>query len=197
MINIDTTSDKGYLKFVHELHKLLLKKDIILVYEGEVDQSITKAFSSLVERYLSGTDQSYSLKKRLYHIIVECLQNICKHSDNMLTGESMFPGEGVFVVAKDEENYIVVSGNAVYKDRLGELIEKIEYINTLNVDELKKHYKEQLKESRLSEKAGAGLGLIDIAKKTERNIQYIVEPVNDKVDFFILKLTIPMSIGEN
>ncbi|UKN01616.1 SiaB family protein kinase [Paracrocinitomix mangrovi] len=195
--NIATVADKEYLKFVHELHKVLLKKDIILVYEGEVDQSITKAFTSLVERHLSGTDQSFTLKKRVYHVIVECLQNICKHSDNMLTGESLSPGEGVFVVARDEENYLVISGNAVYKDRMEDLIEQINYINSLDLPELKKYYKVQLKESRLSQKAGAGLGLIDIAKKTERKIQFIVEPVNDQVDFFIMKLTIPLSIGDN
>lgn len=196
--NILTKSDseKNYLKFVHELHKVLLKRDIILVYEGEVDQSITKAFTSLVERHLSGTEESFTLKKRVYHVIVECLQNICKHSDNMLTGESLSPGEGVFVVAKDDLNYFVISGNSVYKNRMPGLIESIEYINSLDQPELKAYYKQQLKESRLSEKAGAGLGLIDIAKKTERKIKYAVEPVNDTVDFFILKLTIPKNIGE-
>lgn len=187
-------TEKGYLKFVHELHKILLKKDIILVYEGEVDQSITKAFTSLVERHLSGSEQSFTIKKRVYHVIVECLQNICKHSDNMLTGEAISPGEGVFVVARDKGNYIVISGNAVYANRIEALTESIDYINSLEIAELKDYYKTQLKESRLSEKAGAGLGLIDIARKTERKINYIIEPINDHAAFFIMKLTIPKSI---
>lgn len=193
--NKASLSEVGYLKFVHQLHKLLLQRDVILVYEGEVDQSITKAFTSLVERHLTGSEQSFTLKKRVYHVIVECLQNICKHSDNMLTGESLSPGEGVFVVAKDEENYIVVSGNAVYKNKLKFLTESIDHINSLELPELKVYYKKQLKESRLSEKAGAGLGLIDIARKTERTIKYIIEPINDQVVFFIMKLTIPKNIG--
>jgi len=187
-------SDEGYLKFVHELHKVLLSKEIILVYEGEVDQSITKAFTSLIERNLSGSQESIMLQKRVYHVMVECLQNICKHSDHMLTGESISPGEGVFVVAKDHDSYIIVSGNAVYKRKLDSLTSTINHINELTIDELKEYYKIQLKESRLSEKGGAGLGLIDIARKTEKKIEFILEPINDDVVFFIMKFTIPKAI---
>lgn len=191
---ISKISEQNYLEFVLDLHKVLLRKDIILVYEGEVDQTITKAFTSLVERNLASSEESLMLKKRIYHVMVECLQNICKHSDNMLTGEAISPGEGVFIVAKNKDSYLIISGNAVYINRLQDLKETIDHINSLSMDELKDYYKQQLRASRLSDKGGAGLGLIDIAKKTGRKIEYLTETINEEVVFFILKLTIPKSV---
>ncbi len=183
-------NSEKYLNFVHDLHNVLKQKDIILVYEGEVDQSVTKSFTSLIERNLASSEESLPLKKRVYHVMVECLQNICKHSDDMLTGESISSGEGIFIVAKDEDSYIIVSGNAVYNNKISPLIESINHINSLTPENLKIYHRQKLKESRFSDKVGAGLGLIDIAKKTQNKIDYSIKPISDLVDFFIMKFVI-------
>jgi len=63
----------------------------------------------------------------------------------------------------------------------------LDKFNSLNPDEIKEEYKKMIKESRLSEKAGAGLGFIDIVKKTGNNIEYHFEEVNNRTSFFIQK----------
>jgi hypothetical protein len=44
--------------------------------------------------------------------------------------------------------------------------------------------------NKISEKGGAGLGLIDIAKKTGSKLSYQFKELNDEVSFFILTSTI-------
>ena len=51
-------------------------------------------------------------------------------------------------------------------------------------------YKRQIKDGRLSEKGGAGLGLIDIARKTGETLNYQFLPLDEDNYFFILKVEI-------
>jgi len=51
-------------------------------------------------------------------------------------------------------------------------------------------YKQQIKEGKLSEKGGAGLGFIDIAKKSGNKIEYQFKELTDDRFFFIVITTI-------
>ena len=67
----------------------------------------------------------------------------------------------------------------------------IDNINKLNKDDLNALYKKQIREGSLSEKGGAGLGLIDIARKTGRQLEYQFLPLQDNTNhFFLLKVRI-------
>ena len=54
-------------------------------------------------------------------------------------------------------------------------------------------YKRQMKEGRLSEKGGAGLGFIDIKRKTNKELEYHFLPISDDTSFFLLTSTISRS----
>jgi hypothetical protein len=61
----------------------------------------------------------------------------------------------------------------------------------LDKDDLNALYKKQIREGSLSEKGGAGLGLIDIARKTGRQLDYQFLPLEDSDNyFFLLKVRI-------
>ncbi len=70
-----------YMKFVVQFHKMMVDKRLTLAYEGEVTQEITKAFTSMTEKNLEKIEEDGKIKKKVYHVMVECLQNIYKHSD--------------------------------------------------------------------------------------------------------------------
>ncbi len=168
----------------------MVDQKLTLVYEGEVNQTITKAFTSLAEKNLGETEDDTTTKKRVYHVMVECLQNICKHADDIYAGKTGSPGTGIFLVGQDASNYTVTTGNVISNDKIAGLQELIDTINKLEPEELKVFYRTRLKETRLSDKAGAGLGFIDIARKTGNKIGIHFEPINDKTSFFIIKTTI-------
>ena len=66
------------------------------------------------------------------------------------------------------------------------MVEILEKINSLDRDGLKQLYKQQIKEGRLSTKGGAGLGFIDIAKKTGNPLHYSFISIDDEFSFFII-----------
>lgn len=181
---------KGFLEFVYEFYKSMKAHEITLVYEGEITHQITKAFTSLTESNMAKDDEPGTVQRKVFHVMVECLQNISKHADDFTSNDYLFSGRGIFLVSKGDDEYSVTTGNAVDNDRIEDLTIMLENINRMNKDELKDLYKKQMKEGRLSEKGGAGLGFIDIKRKTGRDLEYHFLPISDDTSFFLLTSTI-------
>jgi hypothetical protein len=181
---------KGFLEFVYEFYKSMKAHEITLVYEGEITHQITKAFTSLTESNMAKDDEPGNVQRKVFHVMVECLQNISKHADDFTSEDFLFSGRGIFLVSKGENEYSVTTGNAVDNDRIEELTNMLETINTMDKEELKGLYKRQMKEGRLSDKGGAGLGFIDIRRKTGKELEYHFLPISNDTSFFLLTSTI-------
>jgi hypothetical protein len=181
-----------YMSFVNEFHESMKKHNLMLVYEGEVTQEVTKAFTALAERNLEKNDENGKVTKKVYHVMVECLQNISKHADDVssVSSSNLKKGlvkNGIFVVGKDEGSYFITSGNPIDKANIQTLKDMIDHINSLNKDEIKALYKEKIKASRISESGGAGLGFIDMVKKTGNKLAYCFKKIDDDNYFFLLR----------
>lgn len=180
----------SFLEFVYDFYKSMKKHEINLVYEGEITHQITKAFTSLTESNMAKEEESNTVQKKVFHVMVECLQNISKHADEYGTNDYIFSGRGIFLVAKGTDEYSVTTGNTVDNIKIPDLKKLLEQVNSLDKDELTELYKKQIKEGRLSDKGGAGLGFIDIKRKTGRNLDYHFLPINEDTSFFLLTSTI-------
>lgn len=187
-INIQQTS---FMKFVYQIHNSMVEKNIMMVYEGDVTQDITKAFTELAQKNLDEDEKNtVPIKKRVYHVMVECLQNIGKHSDNIESGEPETPGSGIFMVARTDGGFSVITGNPIANSKIEDISGMIDKVNGMDQEQIKAYYKEKILASRLSEKGGAGLGFIDIVKKTGNKIEYHFEKINEVTSFFIVKTLI-------
>jgi len=182
----------NFKNFARRFHETMLEHNLQLVYEGEVNQSITKAFAALAEKSMNDANMDVTTMKRVYHVMVESLQNISKHADDVITGKSRRPGNGIFIVGKSPTDYVITTGNVINNSRVAKIQELIDRVNKLSQDEVKELYKKQMREARLSDKGGAGLGFIDMVKKTGNQLEYHFEQINDLTSFFILKSCIPI-----
>jgi hypothetical protein len=71
-----------------------------------------------------------------------------------------------------------------------ELKSKIDFINAMNGDELKAEYRKTLYKGDMSDKGGAGLGIIDIARRSGEKINYNFKQVDEYYSFFSLEVKI-------
>ncbi|MDG5799387.1 SiaB family protein kinase [Marinilabiliaceae bacterium ANBcel2] len=178
----------NFLEFAYQLYKTMKTNEISLVYEGEVTQEITKTFTALTEKNLSKSAESNTVQKKVFNVMVECLQNISKHADGL--SEDDEDRRGIVMVSKGDDTYKIITGNIIKNERVEGLQETLELINSLDKKGLSDLFKQQIREASLSEKGGAGLGLIDIAKKTGSKLSYQFKELNEQVSFFILTSTI-------
>ena len=74
---------------------------------------------------------------------------------------------------------------------------RLEKLNNSSPKDLKHLFLKQMIEGELNEKGGAGLGLIDIARKSGNKLYYHFVPYDSNRYFFILGVTIPISAEED
>lgn len=177
----------SYIKSVLNIYDEMIANGASLVYFGEFNHEITKMFTSMKESDMERSGEEKKTKRRVYHVMVETLQNMNKHSDEI---SNQTIGNGLFMIGEREGNYFVITSNKVQNDKIEGLEAAIKEVNDATPDELKQMHKKQMREGRLSNKGGAGLGLIDIARKTENKLQYQFLPFDDEGSLFILKVDV-------
>lgn len=177
------------MKYIYELHKTMLAKNLILVYEGEFTQEITKSVLSMAERNMDSMGEESSIKRKVFNVMVECLQNIVKHGEDY-NPQNEKKQTAIFMIGKLDDEYVITSGNPVKNDIVELLTEKLNQINGLDKEGLKALYKEIIKGTEISEKGGAGLGFVDMARKSGQKLEFDFTEINDEHSFFSLKTTI-------
>lgn len=172
------------MKYVYDLHKLMQEKKILLTYDGEFSQEITKAVLAMTERNLDSLKEDSSTKRKVFKVMVECLQNIVKHSDES-DMESNF-NSAIFAITQTDDFYEIVTGNYMFSSNRDIVEAKIEQVNSLDSAGLKDLYKNIMRNGELSDKGGAGLGFIDMARKSGEKLNYDFHEINEEYSFFIL-----------
>jgi len=167
-----------------------------LIYKGEMNHQIMRSFAFMANRKIAEKNIPTPTRKRVFHIMIECLQNITKHSDDYDEKEKQI-GNGLFIVGESKDSFYVITGNLVRNEKMATLESRLEKLNTSSSKDLKHLFLKQMIEGELNEKGGAGLGLIDIARKSGKKLYYHFVPYDSQRYFFILGVTIPVIAEED
>jgi hypothetical protein len=168
------------------------KNNIILFYKGNVDSDVINHVLDTVEDKMVQINEQSKLRKKVYNVLVESLQNLYHHVDKVPSDFEDQTAEkfGVLAVQKVDAGYKIITGNFVHVDNVEKLEEKIKRINRSSHEEIKELYKFILNHQRISAKGGGGLGLVDIARKTGHKLEYIFKEYNDEYTFFYLNILV-------
>lgn len=164
--------------------------EVLLAYKGSITTDLITNVLEVIESKLEDIKTASAVKKKIYNVLVESLQNLFHHIDDIpdMIKDEFDARYGVLVVAREEGMYRISTGNFVHTGKVKQLREKIDKINSLSKEELKDMYKFVLNHQKLSSKGGGGLGLIDIAKKTGNRLDYVFHSYNDEFVFFNLNV---------
>jgi hypothetical protein len=172
----------------------LLNGDRVLFeHIGEVTKDVVLEILPQLEAIVENQATSKLLGRRLIYIAIETLQNLQLHgySDD---GELL--AEPEFIVSRSDDAFNLHGGNIVPTDAIEPLTDKIAKINSLNEEELKYLYGVVMKQTviKFSTKGGAGLGLIDMRKKSTRELEFSIQPLDEDFSYFTLKVSLPESL---
>ena len=177
-----TTSDN----FLFSLFKRFEPYLLTYVYKGIFDSGLTDKILGLAETNMNVLGEATKTQKKVYFILVESLQNITRHQDTAQNREN----QAFFVVQNKDGKYGMASGNVIENTQIDSLKGKLDKINSLDTDALKAHYKDVLENTGMSDKGGAGLGLIEIARRSGGKLSYAFKPLNDTHSYFYFKTKI-------
>jgi hypothetical protein len=174
-------ADNIPMSYIHEFHKLMTDNDIILIYEGDFSQEITKTVLAITERKLENEGVESTTKKKVYSVMVESLQNISKHQFHDVSGHET---GSVFMIGYTDTEYLIISANPILNEKVELVRGKIDHVNSLDKEGLKQLYKDVRMNGTISEVGGAGLGFIDMARKSGNKIEYLFDKTSDNISYF-------------
>ncbi len=187
-------TDQQSLDFVKQLFFLMQDYHLGYIYKGVFTQDVTDNILSLTENKLEKQEESSKVKKRVYNILVEALQNVTRHQASDFHKETEH--DSLFLIQKMNNRYVITTGNVAETKNIPAMQMLMDKINTLGKEELKEYYKAVLEEGTFSDKGGAGLGLIDMARKAGNKLIYKFVPLSGEYSYFYL-CTVPIVEEEN
>ena len=162
--------------------------EVLLSYRGKVTDDHFDTILQLVEHKLDQEETSRSVKRKIFKILVESLQNVYHHFDELRPNRGVFPMS--FTLEKDKLAYSISTGNHIQVTKVDQLKTFIDYINQMDANELKSFYRDRLGNGSFSDGGGAGLGMVDIIRKSGEKITYNFRPVNEDYSYFSLTIKI-------
>ena len=179
---------------VNEYYSKLNDGDVLMSFKGNISSELISNVLEVVESKMDEFSESSKIRKKVYNVLVESLQNLYHHIE-VLPEEMQKEFEnkfGILVVSRHKERYKISTGNFIRQDKVDVLRNKIDKINSMGREELKDMYKFILNHQRLSDKGGGGLGLVDIARKTGSKLEYTFEKYDDIYYFFNLDVYVEL-----
>jgi hypothetical protein len=166
---------------VQLFYKNLEEDHLSFLFQGSYNDDMTEGILELTEYNLENFEGLTKMKKKISFLIVECFQNIVRHGQ---VGEEYVVPEGVFIIRNRGNINYISSINYVKNSVIESLKQSLEIIQNLSKDELKAYYLKTLVEDPMSAKGGAGLGLIELARKSSLPLIYEFQKIDDDLSLF-------------
>jgi hypothetical protein len=164
--------------------------EVILGYKGEFDFETIDRLLIRLKELPDYQAIKRSVQKKVYSTLVECMENIYKHS---ITESLNINGKTILTfinLRKQDDKYIIDAGNVITNNNIIGLRRRFEQIGQLDRAGLKTLYADLINKEFISDEDGAGLGLITIALKTENKIIYNFTSLNDQYSYFEMNISI-------
>lgn len=166
----------------------LEESNLVLSFKGDFNHELVKAILILTHQEQAGSPQKRPATSRIFGIIVECLQNICKHGASLKEGSSLKPG--IILIGRKEGEYRIGVGNIIRNEEISKLSNEIDTLNSMDEEGLRNRQTEILKHSSLTDDGNAGIGLIYMSRKTEGKMLYDFKSINAEYSFFSMELKV-------
>ena len=179
-----------FIDDLYQIDNLMINNKLFMVYKDNINADTIQSLLQITETTLDTNGEQKKLKKKVFNILVECLQNIIKHG---LLDRETHEQHSLLVIGKSKKHFFIITSNLVKNSMIPALKNRIDIINSLDLLGLKQLYSETIRNTVISEKGGAGLGLIDIARKSGNKIEYEFKTVDGDYSYYTIRSNISIT----
>jgi len=187
------------MKFdVRQYGKMLDDDNIRVIYNGPIWEHGIDSLAELLSKRLEHDDVPFAASQAVFSVFVEQVNNMKMYSaEKMLKkspeGNTLEVSKGIFILGIQETTIFIRCGNLVTSNSAELLKTRIDHLNTLDKKGLRQYYKERMNAVNDNpESKGAGLGLIEIARRASSPIEYEFEPYDANRKYFSMYVIIQL-----
>jgi len=171
---MNTSNISDFSEYIYSLFQNINQNDLEYIYKGDVTADLISNILNLAKTNLASSKDSVKVRSRIYFIMGEGLQNVTRHQDESKNAEL----DSLIVIDKKRDKYSITTGNPIKKENVRELKEKLDRINNMSVAELREFARYIRKNEEMTEKGGASLGLVEIAKRSGNELTYTFKDID-------------------
>ncbi|MDM8569381.1 SiaB family protein kinase [Thiotrichales bacterium HSG1] len=161
------------------------KQGILITFYGFISQELLVEIGYTLKSRMQTENVPSTKITKIFAMFVEQTQNIVHYSAEKIFNTNGGLSNGIVVIGYQDGHYYVLCGNKIDKNSIEPLTQKLTFLHDMDKDELKSYYKEQRKKESLTK--GAGLGFIELARKSSKPIDFNFQPIDEHFSFFSLK----------
>lgn len=169
------------------------ERGILFSFSGYMSEGILYSLGEALRNKMALEDTDISTIRKVFSVFVEQAQNIIRYSAEKIRGGSdslIELSSGIVSIGTEDGNFFIVCGNTILNEDVANLRQRLEQLQGMDKLAIKALYKEQLREPPDVNSRGATIGLIEIARRASKPIEFDFEPVGDDKHFFCLKVSI-------
>lgn len=160
---------------------------VLFAHIGRLEHQALRKLVEVTEHASLANGDPSTVRKRLVNVVIEGLENLHHHPDPAHRTST------IALLTSDEAGYKLAIGNTMHAAVATHLEHRIGIMNAMDDADLRAHYLGALALSDRTEKGGAGLGLLTMARKSARPIATHTASVDGEVVFFGMEFWIPVN----
>lgn len=145
-------------------------RNVLVCFNGPVSHGLIEEIGTAVRRYLE-SDAARGKAVDVFAVYVEFSQNMKAYLERKAFAAPE-RAAGTILVSRDGDRYAVTAGNVVANEDLPALRARIDALAGLDAAALKALHRQRLREGPPPGSAGAGVGLVDVARRCAGGIRY-------------------------
>lgn len=178
---------------VHSLYASLGDDLLSLIYSGNFPDDLSARLIQLAEQAVAQEDGRRTERTRLAFIMVEAYQNIIRHRAHLPAELANGPGRSMFMLRSGTMAHHVTAIDPIRADEAGKLHGLLTQVEGKDRAQLKEMFLGALQHGRISERGGAGLGIIEMARRSGNRLVHGFAPIDAMHARFTLMATLGRS----
>jgi len=164
------------------------KATLLFSHFGDFDAVKVENTIKLIESGVLENGDKRVTMKRVCGMLIELLQNISNHGAREGKGHM----HAYLVVAKFGNEYQLFTGNLILAKMVIPMRERVSELVKMDLTELRKLYIDILCNDEFSSRGGAGLGLVTIVKRAEKQIDFEIDQIDEHFGTFRIEVSVPV-----
>lgn len=167
------------------------EEELFLYYKGPVLYDTIGYLICELKEKMFAIHTKQAIYKKVLMVMIEALENVFKYHEFFEKEKKLiadFPPE--ISILRKRNNFTITCSNPVLKKDVPDLKERLDHINTLDRNGVKDEYKKTITNGQFTDKGGAGLGLIEMAKISDDTLNYTFTSINEFYDYYRLTLIV-------
>lgn len=173
---------------IRERYNSLSSQNTVYSYLGTLPKGEMNDMLTSMEVILETNIEKRIVRKKLFQMLIEITQNLYNYLED---DELMLNYKDIFLLVKEHKNdYYIITGNYLQKKEIPGIRTRIDMVNAMTEKEVKELYRGILDFGGVSNGGGAGLGFVDLARRSGEDLVYKFEDIEGEFSFFTLEVKV-------